>query len=200
MKTLINNLIEEGVLKKKSIIEAFERIDRKDFVLPEYIDKAYCDYPFPIGYGQTISQPLTVAFMFELLNPKVGDKILDVGSGSGWTTALLSEIVKDKGFVYGIEIVPELVKFSKDNLLKYNFKNLEIRQARKEIGLKEKAPFDKILVSASAQDIPNDLLKQLKKGGTMVMPVGNSILKIKKISDTKKEIDSFEGFVFVPLK
>lgn len=199
MNGLINNLIKEGWLRNKRIIKSFEKIDRRDFVLPEYKNQAYYDYPLPIGYGQTISQPSTVAFMLGLLNPRKGDKILDVGSGSGWTTALLTEIAGNKGLVYGIEIVPELVKFGKNNIAKCNFKNAQIKQAGIKIGLEEEAPFDRILVSASAQNIPEDLLKQLKIGGIMVIPVKNSILKINKISEKEIKIDNFEGFVFVPL-
>jgi protein-L-isoaspartate(D-aspartate) O-methyltransferase len=97
MEELINNLIFSGYLKTPRIIEAFRKIDRADFVPPDLLAEAYGNYPLPIGYGQTISQPLTVAFMFELLQPERGDKILDVGSGSGWTTALLAYIVSQEG-------------------------------------------------------------------------------------------------------
>jgi len=199
MKELVSDLIEEGVLKTESIIKAFKKIDRGDFVLPEYEDEAYDDFPLPIGHGQTISQPLTVAFMLELLDSKKGSKVLDVGSGSGWTTALLAEI-SENGFVFGTEIIPDLVAFGKNNLAKYRLSNAEIRQAVKEIGLEEKAPFDRILVSASAKEIPEGLLKQLKIGGIMVIPVENSILKIEKISKEEIKTERFDGFVFVPLK
>lgn len=197
MEKLILNLIKEGTLKTKSVIEAFRNIDRKDFVLSEYKEDAYKDIPLPIGYGQTISQPTTVAFMLELLQVKKGDRVLDVGSGSGWTTALLSYLAKD-GFVWGVEILPELVLFGKSNLSKYNFKNSIILEAKEEIGLREKGPFDKILVSASAETVPFLLLEQLKEGGIMVIPIRDSIWKIKKING-KIETEVFEGFLFVPL-
>lgn len=197
MEKLILNLIKEGILKTKSVIEAFRNIDRKDFVLSEYKEDAYKDIPLPIGYGQTISQPTTVAFMLELLQVKKGDRVLDVGSGSGWTTALLSYLAKD-GFVWGVVILPELVLFGKSNLSKYNFKNSIILEAKEEIGLREKGPFDKILVSASAETVPFLLLEQLKEGGTMVIPIRDSIWKIKKING-KIETEVFEGFLFVPL-
>ena len=93
MKYLIKELMAEGILKTPSIIEAFEKVDRKDFVPEELKDKAYLNTPLPIGYGQTISQPLTVAFMLELLQPQAGDKVLEIGSGSGWQTALLAHMV-----------------------------------------------------------------------------------------------------------
>ena len=113
MKYLIKELIEEGVLKTPSIIEAFEKIDRKDFTPEGLRDKAYLNTPLPIGYGQTISQPFTVAFMLELLQPQSGDKVLEVGSGSGWQTTLLASIVGnfpiDGGKVFALELIPELM-------------------------------------------------------------------------------------------
>ncbi len=200
MEKLIRNLIDAGALKTERIIKAFENIDRKDFVLPEFGSEAYEDYPLPIGYGQTISQPYTVAFMLELLQPKKGDKVLDVGSGSGYTTALIADMVSHKGFVWGLEIIPELVALGSNNLKKYNFKNAEIIQAKERLGLVEKSPFDKILVSASAREVPNELLGQLKNRGIMVIPVGADVQKITKISKTKIKTEVFSGFVFVPLK
>jgi len=119
MESLISELIEQGYLKTPRIIRAFKKIDRADFVLPEFKNSAYLNVPLPIGHGQTISQPLTVAFMFELLQPEVGDKILDIGSGSGWTTALLAEIMSKMGKVFSIEIVPELCEFGEGNVRKY---------------------------------------------------------------------------------
>ena len=110
MDNLVKELITNGALKTPRIIEAFRAIDRKDFVPEELQDEAYGNYPLQIGYGQTISQPNTVAFMLELLAPELGNKIIDVGSGSGWQTALLAHIVGPKGKIFGIELVPELKK------------------------------------------------------------------------------------------
>jgi len=199
MEELISNLIKQGVLKDEKIINAFINISRKNFVLPEYKEEACNDYPLPTGYGQTISQPLTVAFMLELLEVEEENKILDVGSGSGWTTALLAELAP-QGFVYGVEIISELVDFGRSNLFRYKFKNAEILQAGETLGLEEKAPFDRILVSASTQKLPEELISQLKTGGIMVIPVGNCIFKVKKVSEEKIEMEKFEGFIFVPLK
>lgn len=199
MEELISNLTQKGILKTERIINAFINISRKNFVLPEDREEACEDQPFPIGFGQTISQPLTVAFMLELLQPEEEDNILDVGSGSGWTTALLAELAK-KGHVYGTELIPELVDFGKKNLARYKFKNAQIVRAGETIGLKEKSSFDRILVSASARRIPKELIEQLKTGGTMVIPVGNCIFKLKKISEKKAEMERFDGFAFVPLK
>jgi len=198
-KELIFFLTRNNILKTKSIIEAFEKIDRKNFILKKYTNEAYNDYPLDIGSNQTISQPSTVAFMLELLSPKKGDKILDVGSGSGWTTALLGYIVGSEGKVCGIELIPDLVLFGRANLEKYDFKNTKIYQATKDLGLKDKGPFDKILVSASARDVPEELIKQLKVGGTMVIPIQDSIFRLFKKSRKKIEKEKIPGFVFVPL-
>ena len=198
---LVDKLIERGYLKTPEIISAFKKIKREDFVREEYKDLAEIDEPLPIGYGQTISQPSTVAFMFELLQPKKGDRILDIGSGSGWTAALLAEIVGEKGKVYSVEIIPELKEFGERNVAKYNFVKKGIVKficSDGSRGLPSESPFDKILVSASATKIPSALKNQLKNNGRMVIPVGNSIfLVIKK--NNKYEEKEFEGFSFVPL-
>lgn len=198
---LIKSMIKQGHLKTPSIIEAFKSVDRHDFILPEYEDETYGDYPLPIGDGQTISQPSTVAFMMELLQPQEGESILDLGSGSGWTTALLSEMVGERGFVYGVELVPELVNFSRDNLLTYGFDNVEIFQASSDVlGLPEHGPYDKILVSAAGYDLPEELLEQLKVRGRMVIPVNDSILKVDRINEEDVIEEKYQGFNFVPLK
>lgn len=175
--------------------------------MPEDKNKAKINTALPIGYGQTISQPTTVAFMLELLQPEAGDKILDVGSGSGWTTALLAEIAGKRGEVYGVERILELKNFSEQNISKYSF----IKKGRATIihgdgcaGLPKYAPFDKILVSAAALDVPPQLLAQLKVKGRMVIPIGKQyegqeIVLYRKISKNKFEIKHFPGFVFVPL-
>ena len=199
---LIEELIQSDYLKTQNIISAFKKIKRSDFVLDEFKSESEGNYPLPIGYGQTISQPLTVAFMLELLQPKQGDKILDIGSGSGWTTALLASIVGEKGKVYGIEIIPELKEFQNKNIGKYNYikkGTVEIFCADGTKGLSDKKPFDKILVSAMSDKIPIALKDQLKIGGRMVIPISDGIsLLIKKTKDTFDE-KHYSGFSFVPL-
>ena len=202
MKNLINELISEGYLKTNRIINAFRKIHRKDF-LPNSIKEDYhLNIPLAIGYGQTISQPLTVAFMLELLQPKTGEKILDVGSGSGWQTAMLAEIVGDNGKIYAIERVPDLKEFGEKNVKKYNFKNIEFVCADGTKGYKKKAPFDKIIVAAAALDVPEDLKEQLKIGGRIVIPVGQyeqEMVVLDKISKDDFEKKRYPGFQFVPL-
>lgn len=206
MKNLVDKLVKEGVLKTPAIIKSFLGNDRKFFVPLELEAEAYVDAPLPIGEGQTISQPYTVAFMMELLEPRQGQKILDVGFGSGWTTAILADIVGKEGRVFGLEIVPELYEFGKTNLSKFNYRNIELRNQSGWEGLPEAAPFDRILVSAAAAEVPETLKEQLKAGGRLVIPVGGSavdygqsIILIKKLGPDEFEEKAHPGFAFVPL-
>jgi len=197
-KELIQSMQSSGVLKTPRIIKAFEKIDRKYFVPEGFEEEIYVDAPLPIGKGQTISQPSTVAFMLELLKPQEGDSILDIGSGSAWTTSLLCEIVTETGSVIGMDRVDTLVEAGKKKLSQFKFKHSHIEKAGDKLG-KPGEQFDKILVSASAPEIPVELFKQLKIGATLVIPVVNSIFKFKKLSDDKIQKEEYAGFVFVPL-
>lgn len=197
--SLLARLKHTGVLKSPDSIAAFEAIDRKDFVPETMRHTAYADDALPIGLGQTISQPWTVFFMLKLLAPEKGERVLDVGSGSGFTTALLAHIVGPQGRVIGTEIVPELVAFGKENLHKYSFPNAEIREAGPTLGAPENAPFDKILVSASARSVPQPLIDQLKAGGRMVFPIGEEVWKVDKILGGTIETERYGRFLFVPL-
>ncbi|PIY73938.1 MAG: protein-L-isoaspartate O-methyltransferase, partial [Candidatus Portnoybacteria bacterium CG_4_10_14_0_8_um_filter_40_50] len=139
---LINNIIKDGYLKTPRIIKAFKKIDRKNFVPEDFKEEAYVNAPLPIGFGQTISQPLTVAFMIELLEPEPGNIILDVGAGSGWQTAILAEIVGKYGKVFAIELIEKLAEFGKANVDKYDFikkGRVEFVQGDGSLGLPGKA-------------------------------------------------------------
>ena len=197
---LVATLITMGVLKTPRIIEEFQAIDRAHFV-PEYLQRhAYANTALPIGLGQTISQPYTVAFMLELLQPMPGQKILDLGSGSGWSTALLAHIAGEKGYVIGVELLEEIALFGEHNLRKYNFPHAEIRVATDELGAGDKAPFDRILASAAAHEVPQQLIDQLRVTGILVMPVASSIVRVKKRKNKQIVVERYEGFAFVPLK
>ena len=208
---LIDSLVQSNWLKTPIIIDAFRKIERKDFLLEDSKKLAEVDEALSIGYGQTISQPLVVAFMLELLQPKEGESIMDIGFGSGWTTALLSEIVGKKGKVISIEIVPELAEFGRKNIAKYGFIKKGIvecccRDATN--GYPElKTGFDRILVSASIQgeggniidNVPIAWKQQLKIGGRIVVPIDDSIWLFEKISQDEFKEKEHHGFTFVPL-
>jgi protein-L-isoaspartate(D-aspartate) O-methyltransferase len=205
--SLINELINSGRLKTSELIKAFKTVERRDFLRPEDSGREEINAPLDIGYGQTISQPETVVFMLEKLQPESGEKILDVGCGSGWTTALLAEAVGDKGKVYAIERIPDLKKFAEANINKYDYiKNGTVYIICSDgfYGLPEFSPFDKILVSAASEEIPSELIKELKIGGRLVMPVGKksvsqSITAMDKISEAEFKKREYPGFIFVPL-
>ena len=171
-----------------AIINAFTEIDRR--LCPEpHRDQAYADAPLPIGAEQTISQPSTVAFMLELLEPHAGQTILDVGAGSGWTTALLAQVAGPHGHVYGVEIIDELVDFGRSNLANYSLQ-ASIQKSGAALGLPERAPFDRILVSAATDRFPDELFTQLANEGIMVLVIRDAVVRLQK----------FPGFAFVPLK
>ena len=217
LESLIVRLKRNGALHDARIEGAFRAISRANFVPKELCDEAYEDYPLPIGFGATISQPTTIAFMLEKLGVETGQKVLDIGSGSGWTTALLSHLVGQKGKVIGLEIVPELVSLGQKNIAHFYSDVLEniriettpmpkIRPAKKEVvGLSEEAPFDRILVSAAAKEIPPELIEQLKPDGILIIPIGaehamQKIVRIRKTQGGTLTTEEYPGFVFVPLQ
>ncbi|MBI5037145.1 MAG: protein-L-isoaspartate(D-aspartate) O-methyltransferase [Candidatus Kerfeldbacteria bacterium] len=203
MEALISELIEDGHLKTKRIIDAFRKIHRAGFIPEEYRDYATANHPVPIGYNQTISQPLTVAIMLELLQPLPGHHILDIGAGSGWQTALLAEIVGPEGHVFAIERIPALKRTAEKNIAAYNFKNVTLLVGDGTRGYRQGAPYQGIIVAAAAEiGIPDILLEQLAVGGKLVIPVGkhdqDMVLK-KKISEHDYTEERIPGFQFVPL-
>jgi protein-L-isoaspartate(D-aspartate) O-methyltransferase len=152
-----------------AVLEAMRKVPRHLFVPEEYEKEAYDDNPLPIGYGQTISQPYIVAYMTEVVHPLKKKTALEVGTGSGYQAAVLAEIV-DK--VYSIEIVPELAMESAERLRKMGYDNIEVRYGDGYKGWVEHAPFDIVIVTAAAEQIPPPLIDQLADGGKLVIPVG----------------------------
>lgn len=190
---LLASLRKKGF--SEEIVAAFQKVKREDFVPQHLVGYAYEDMALPVMDGSTLSQPSTVAFMLNLLEPKEDSKVLEIGSGSGYALALLSEIVS-KGKVYGIEIIQELGVKSRDYLKDKSNVEILIRDGSK--GLPEFAPFDRILISAASSGIPRHLLPQLGENGILVAAVKNSIFQIKKTPSGVLEKE-FPGFAFVPL-
>ncbi|MDP3997865.1 MAG: protein-L-isoaspartate O-methyltransferase [Candidatus Curtissbacteria bacterium] len=213
---LLAELKDEGFLKNPDHAAAMTAIDRADFVPPALVSQAYLNIPLPIGHGQTISQPATVAFMIKLLDPQPGDKILDIGSGSGWQTAILAYLVNrpnnnaKQPKIIALELIPELCQQSKINLNKYDFlKNgaVTVRCQNATKGFPPYAPYDKIIAAASIvahktplESIPPAWLDQLKPGGVIVTPINHSIYKFTKKSGGAFTEKEYSGFVFVPFQ
>jgi protein-L-isoaspartate(D-aspartate) O-methyltransferase len=170
---MVKEQIEERGISNRLTLDALRKVPRHKFVPPYLIDRAYDDGPLPIGYGQTISQPYIVAYMTAAIDPKPGQKVLEIGTGSGYQAAILSEIV---GKVYTIEIITELFSSSSKRLKEMDYNNITCKNADGYYGWEDIAPFDAIVVTAAAEFIPPPLITQLKDGGRMIIPVGSPFL------------------------
>jgi protein-L-isoaspartate(D-aspartate) O-methyltransferase len=191
---LLESLERQGYNER--IIKAFKKVQREKYLSDKLQTFAYQDIALPIGYEQTISQPSTIAFMLELLSLYNKHKVLEVGCGSGYLLSILAEMNYNLD-IYGTELLIELVNFASERLKEY--KNVQIYHTPNSLGLRDKAPFDRIIVSAATSKIPKELFKQLREGGIMVIPIKNSIYKVIK-KNNKKQITQYPGFDFVPLK
>jgi protein-L-isoaspartate(D-aspartate) O-methyltransferase len=180
--------------------DAFVAVDRRGF-LPRHERRwAADDRPLAIGHGQTNSQPSTVAAMLELLAVEPGQRVLDVGSGSGWTTALLGHLVGPSGEVVGVELVEELAAWGAENLAALHMPWTSIRVAEPgTYGVPEQGPYDRILVSAEALDLPDELVDQLGPGGRMVIPVDGRMLLVRRRDDETLDVTTHGWYRFVPL-
>jgi len=197
-KRLVEILKKKGIANK-DVLEAINKIPRHLFMDSGFIDHAYVDKAFPIGADQTISQPYTVARQTELLEMEKGDKILEIGTGSGYQTAVLLEMGAQ---VYSIERQNELFKKTKLFLPKLGYRPKKLIFGDGYIGLESEAPFDGIIVTAGAPYVPNPLLAQLKVGGKLVIPVGDEVqimTVFTRTSASEFEKEEFGEFRFVPL-
>jgi protein-L-isoaspartate(D-aspartate) O-methyltransferase len=198
---MVETQIRDRGVTNNEVLSAMKKVPRHLFVPQEYLDEAYNDYPLPIGYGQTISQPYIVAYMTEAVRPTSKKKALEIGTGSGYQAAVLAEIV-DK--VYTIEIIPELEKESAQRLKNMGYNNIICKYGDGYLGWPEYAPFDIIIVTAAPETIPGPLIDQLAEGGRMIIPVGAAgavqelVLIIKR--NGKTEIKRLSLVRFVPFK
>ncbi|MDF1489814.1 protein-L-isoaspartate O-methyltransferase family protein [Tessaracoccus caeni] len=192
--------IQDDLLEAR-LDAAFEATPRADYLPEKVRDRAGQDRPLPIPRNQTNSQPSTVRDMLWLLEVPEGAKVLDVGAGSGWTTALLAHLTGPEGSVLGVELEPELVEFGTGNLAKAERPWAEIRQATKgRVGAPADGPFDRILVSAQARKLPEELVKQLAPGGILVIPVASQMWRVTLDENRKRSIDRLGAYLFVPLR
>ncbi len=180
----------------EATLRAMRTVPRHLFVPPAWSDAAYADRPLPIGYGQTISQPYIVAYMTELVKPRRGQRVLEIGTGSGYQAAVLAEIVDS---VFTIEIITELANEADARLKNLGCKNILVRNADGYYGWEEKAPFDAIVVTAAAEHIPPPLIRQLKDGGVMVIPVGTPFL-VQMLTLVEKRGESVTTRSLIPVR
>ncbi|MBU2616651.1 MAG: protein-L-isoaspartate O-methyltransferase [Nanoarchaeota archaeon] len=196
---LLKHLETKGFSKK--ILGSFALVKRENFIPENLQSDSYEDTALPIGNGQTISQPYTIAIMLSKLCLKKDQKVLEIGSGSGYVLALISNIIGKRGKIFGMEVIENLAKKSKESLR--NYKNIQIYSKSGFKGLPEKAPFDRILISAAVHRIPKTLMSQLKEKGILVAPKGSrfeqSIITIQRKGNKFIIKNKIPGFIFVPL-
>ncbi len=191
-------LVARGI-KNKRVIDAFRKVPRHLFVNERFRDDAYGDHPLPIGAGQTISQPFIVARMTEFLEVTEDTKVLEIGTGSGYQTAILAELAKE---VYTVERIESLLEGAKKILDNLGYKNIRFKTGDGTLGWRKFAPFDRIIVTAAAPDITQTLFEQLKENGKMVMPLGerfSQVLTVVEKARGKKKVYKSDGCIFVPL-
>jgi protein-L-isoaspartate(D-aspartate) O-methyltransferase len=198
-RSMVESQLRARGIRDERVLAAMFQVPRHEFVSAEYRDQAYEDHPVPIGEGQTLSQPYIVAIMLEALALKPSDTVLEIGTGSGYQTALLAELT---GQVYSVERHASLVRAAQATLARLGYKNVEVVLGDGSHGLPALAPFDAIIVSAAAPQIPPPLFEQLREGGRMVIPVGPAHaqeLQLVRKQAGQPVIASLEGCRFVPL-
>lgn len=180
---MVREQLKERDITNPRVTTVLGKIARHKFVPDEWQKKSYADQPLPIGYGQTISQPYIVAFMTQMMDPKPTDRVLEVGTGSGYQAAILAELV---AHVYTIEIIAQLAEKAERRLKELGYKNISFRTGDGYLGWKEAAPFDAIMVTAGADHVPQPLIEQLRPGGKIMIPVGGRLMQELKIVSKDK--------------
>ena len=195
---MVETQIKARGVKDPRVLSALLKVERHRFVPEEYLGSAYSDQPLPIGEGQTISQPYIVALMTELLELKGNEKVLEIGTGSGYQAAVLAELAKE---VYTIEIIVPLASTARNRLLELGYQNIKVKAGDGYLGWPEAAPFDAIIITCAPDHIPEPLVEQLKEGGRMVLPVGAYAQELKRIVKRSGKIETTDiiPVVFVPM-
>jgi protein-L-isoaspartate(D-aspartate) O-methyltransferase len=183
-------------IRDERVLQAMAKVPRHEFVPPEFVHRAYFDTPLPIGHDQTISQPYIVAFMTQAIEPKSDHRVLEIGTGSGYQAAVLAEVTRE---VFTIEILPELADQAREVLHRLNYENVEVAAGDGYQGWPDQAPFDSILVTAAAPQIPAPLLEQLKVGGILVIPVGD-VGQIQSLTIVRRHATGFEESRVMPVR
>jgi protein-L-isoaspartate(D-aspartate) O-methyltransferase len=195
---MVETQIKARGVKDPRVLSALLKVERHRFVPEKYLGSAYSDQPLPIGEGQTISQPYIVALMTELLELKGDERVLEIGTGSGYQAAILAELANE---VYSVEIVETLASMAKKRLSELGYQNVTVKAGDGYLGWPETAPFDAIIVTAAPDHIPKPLVEQLKEGGRMIVPVGSYTQELKKIVKRSGKIETTNiiPVVFVPM-
>ncbi len=201
---MIQSLKSRGYLKSSLVTDSFRNVPRERFVPEDLKEDAYADNPLPIGQGQTISAPSMIAIMLEVLEIEGGHKILEIGTGSGYNAALLAEITGQEGKVYTIERLERVAEKGRKNLEEMGYNNVEVVVGDGTKGYSQEAPWDRILVTACAPEVPDTLVDQLDFGGRLAAPVGSyymsqTLLVVKKLEEGETEVEKHGGCAFVPL-
>jgi protein-L-isoaspartate(D-aspartate) O-methyltransferase len=199
---MVRQQLEARDIRDRHVLAAMRKVPRHLFVPESERSRAYRDTPLPIGHGQTISQPYIVALMTERVQPKRTDRVLEIGTGSGYQAAVLAELVEH---VYSIELEPGLAERASEVLAKLGYKNISVRQGDGYLGWPEEAPFDIVIVTAAPDHVPQPLIDQLKPGGRLILPVGRchgvqELKLLKKDRDGKLQTEEITKVQFVPLR
>lgn len=188
---------------RQAEINAFMGVERENFIPEDIKSRAYLDIPLPLIRGKTISQPTTVMIMTNLLDLHPGEKVFEIGTGSGYQAAIIARIIEPEGKVITTEVVPELVMFSRGNLSRSGIKNVAVYEEDGSKGMPEEAPFDKIIITSACKEFPQPLLEQLKPGGVIVGPVGDreqqEMVRGIKDKDGHLNLEFFGPFLFTPM-